>query len=284
MINPQFRLEDGIFVPARRPDHRDDEFDQIGFDLLLAMQRDHFWYRGRHRLLRHVLQREVERQFGAARGLRAIDLGGGCGGWIEYLHRRGGPRFKELSLGDSSIRALTLAGPVVSAFATRHQIDLLDLGWSQAWDVVFLLDVIEHIPDHARVLREVRNSLRPGGLLFVTTPALNAFWSYNDELAHHQRRYCKQDFRDLAAATDLELLRADYFMFLLSPALLLSRLLSRPAANATPEELRATLVRTHRIPPRPINAALGAVLSLEARAVNHVSFPWGTSILAVLRR
>jgi hypothetical protein len=28
-----------------------------------------------------------------------------------------------------------------------HQIDLMNLGWRERWDVAFLLDVIEHLPD-----------------------------------------------------------------------------------------------------------------------------------------
>lgn len=280
----QFTLDHGIQVPQQRPRHHDEDYDPAGFDVLLAMQRDHFWYRGRHRLLLKALQHEAGRQFARVRNLRAIDLGGGCGGWIEYLHIHGDGSFVELALGDSSMRALTLAEPVVGSIASRYQIDLLKLDWSEAWDVVFLLDVVEHIPDHAEVLRQARKSLRPGGLLFVTTPALNAFWSYNDVVAHHQRRYCKQDFRELAKATGLELVRADYFMFFLSPLLLLSRLLTRPSAAATPQELQATLAHTHRIPVRPVNAFLAGVLAVEASLVNHVSFPWGTSILAVFRR
>ena len=278
-----FSLEQGVYVPAQRPQHRDDEYDPAGFDQLLAMQRDHFWYRGRHRLLLNLLRHEIRRA-PATGPKRAIDLGGGCGGWIEYLHRHDPGLAPSLALGDSSMRALQLAAPVVSSYAQRYQIDLLNLGWSETWDLVFLLDVIEHIPEHVEVLRQARESLRPGGLLLVTTPALQAFWTYNDELAHHQRRYNKQDFRDLAEATGLTLLRSDYFMFLLSPALLLSRLLSRPAAQASPEQLQALMARTHRIPPRPVNALLAGVLAAEAMGVNHISYPWGTSIVAVFRR
>lgn len=281
-------LDQGILVPADGqqycPQHRADEYDESGFDLLLAMQRDHFWYSGRHKLLLKVLQRECRQRLGEAGSLRAIDIGGGCGGWLEYLHAHGAARFSELALGDSSVRALSLAKPVVGHFAKRYQVDLLNLAWSQHWDVVFLLDVLEHIPDHAEVLRQVRKSLRPGGLLFVTTPALNFFWTYNDELAHHQRRYNKQDFVTLAKTTDLNLVRADYFMFFLSPALLLSRWLTRPAANATPEQQQATLARTHRIPAAPVNGLLKAVLATEAGLVNHIKFPWGTSILSVFQR
>ncbi len=279
-----FSQEEGIFVARHRPQHRHDEYDETGFEVLVQMQREHFWYRGRHKLLLNVVKKEVFRRFGNACGLRAIDMGGGCGGWVEYLHAHSGGNFQQLALGDSSMRALTLAEPVVGSFATRYQIDLLDLGWSEEWDVVFLLDVLEHIRDHGEALRQVCKSIRMGGLLFVTTPALKCFWTYNDDLAHHQRRYCRQDFRALGEQANLELLRTDYFMFFLSPALLLSRMLFRRPMLATPEQLQAHLARTHRIPARPINELLAKVFSIEASLVNSVDFPWGASILAVFRR
>jgi len=280
----QFSQEQGIFVPRRRPRHRNDEYDEHGFEVLIRMQRDHFWYRGRHKLLLNVLKKEISQCVGEANDLHAIDMGGGCGGWLEYLHAHDAGMFQQLALGDSSMRALSLAGTVVGSFATRYQIDLLDLPWLEEWDIVFLLDVLEHIPDHIEVLRQIFRSMRPGGLLFVTTPALKFFWTYNDELVHHQRRYCRQDFRILAERAGLELLRTDYFMFFLSPALLLSRILFRPPTSATPEQRREHQARRHRIPAQPMNRLLAIVFSIEASMVNSVCFPWGTSILAVFRR
>lgn len=280
----QFTLESGIFVPPRRPRHRDEEYAEAGFDQLIRMQRGHFWYSGRHKLLLNVLRKEFAAGPDKSGERQAIDMGGGCGGWLEYLHQYESGMFQQLALGDSSMRALTLAEPVVGNFAARYQIDLLDLTWSERWDTVFLLDVLEHIPDHQEVLRQVRKSLRPGGLLFVTAPALNLFWTYNDDLSQHQRRYCKRDFRDLSRQCGLELLRTDYFMFFLSPALLLNRLLFQPKASATPEQLRDFMARSHRIPAQPINSVLTKIFSIEASLVNKVRFPCGTSILAVFRR
>lgn len=279
-----FTLDRGIYVPHQRPVHRGEDYDESGFNVLMRMQREHFWYRGRHKLLMSVLSKEMPRRFEKGNAMRAIDMGGGCGGWLDYLYAERPQMFQQLALGDSSFQALTLAKSVVGNYAGLYQIDLLKSVWSEEWDVVFLLDVLEHIPDHLEVLRQIRKSLRPGGLLFVTTPALKQFWTYNDELAHHQRRYCKQDFRDLAKDADLKLLRTDYFMFILSPALLLSRLLFRPPASATSEEREEYLARTHQVPARPVNSILSGVFSVEASMVNHISFPWGTSILAVLQR
>lgn len=122
--------------------------------------------------------------------LRAVDLGAGCGGWVDTLSRSG-PRFRELAFADSSPKAATLAAEVLGPEVSLFQADLLDLGWRGRWDVAFLLDVVKHAPDDAAVLREVRETLADDGLLFVTVPALDFFWSGNDVLASHRRRYTK---------------------------------------------------------------------------------------------
>src|SRR6266446_6253544 len=111
--------------------------------------------------------------------------------------------FMELALSDSSLRALEMASSVVGKGIVRYQTDLRRLGWRDRWDIAFLLDVLEHVPADAEVLLQIKQALKPGGLLFVTTPALKCFWSYNDEIAHHVRRYNKADFSQLAEATGI---------------------------------------------------------------------------------
>jgi SAM-dependent methyltransferase len=275
----------GILVPLAPIAHRDQEYDSHAFDTLREMQHRHFWYVGRHRFLFAALRREL-RAWQRDRQNRpcAIDLGGGCGGWVSYLQQRLPNWFAELALADSSMRALELAGPVVGPSVRRYQIDLLSTGWTDRWDFAFLLDVVEHIPDDQRVFQEAFQLLRPGGLLFVTTPALRFFWSYNDRMAHHLRRYSRDDFWRLARSAGFEVRSTRYFMFFLSPLLLLARLRRIDPSQMTPEQVMAHLERTHRIPPRPLNAALAAAFSLETPLGHWVPFPWGTSVLGIFRK
>lgn len=271
---------DGIWRPTVPVSHRDAEYSSSGFEVLLRMQKDHFWYRGRHRFLLAALDRHTSR---TTLPLTAIDLGGGVGGWIDYLNRHRSSKFSRLALGDSSVTALTMARDVLGDHVQRYQVDLMNLRWRDQWDAAFLLDVIEHIPDHVRALAEAGCALKEGGLLFVTVPALKCFWSYNDEAAHHVRRYSTADFVSIAAQADLELVDCRYFMFLLSPIYWLAR--KRPGLQSlTMEEKRRKLEHAHRIPPVPINAALSAIFGAETPIGHHVRFPWGTSVLAILRK
>jgi 2-polyprenyl-3-methyl-5-hydroxy-6-metoxy-1,4-benzoquinol methylase len=277
--------QNGFDNVSSPPKHRESEYDSAGFDVLLRMQRDHFWYRGRHRFIRHSVRRFV-RRFGLAEvGLDVIDLGGGCGGWISYCERHRLLPDANWALADSSPKALELAKPMIGANVRRYHVDLLDLAWQDRWDIAFLLDVLEHIPDHEQAIRQIYRALRPGGLLFVTTPALSCFWSWNDDIAGHQRRYSKADFRRLAPLCGFELSDTRYFMFFLSPLLLAARWTRRPDIDRIAREAIANLqARSHRVPHPVINGLLAAMFNMETPLGQVVPFPWGTSILAVLRK
>ena len=277
---------DGIFVPRAGVQHRDDEYDSADFDILLDMQRRHFWYLGRHRFLLRALKSFLPTRAGDAKppDLSGIDLGGGCGGWISYLQQHLPGVFAELALSDSSTRALELARPVVGPGVQRYQADLLDLGWRERWDVAFLLDVLEHIPADGDVLQQIWLALKPGGSLLVTTPALPFFWSHNDEMAHHVRRYSRGDFARLAASAGFEMSLSRYFNFFLSGLLLVSRMKTVDVAAMSKQQILAYMKKTHRVPPAPINLPLAAVFAMETPIGHWLPFPWGTSVLGVFRK
>lgn len=271
---------DGIYRPNTPIQHRDEEYDQSSFDTLLAMQERHFWYRGRHRFLLNAFDRFSAYKTASCTG---VDLGGGVGGWIRYLVDNRAERFSRLVLADSSETALLMAGTTLPAKVGRYQIDLMNLGWEGKWDCAFLLDVIEHLPDDMQAMRQASQALKPGGFLFVTAPALRQFWSYNDELTHHLRRYSRRDFMRLAQTTGLELCDARYFMFLLSPLYWLSRN-GKNIQHMGEAERLALMNKTHKVPWAPINSALTAIFATETPLGHWVHFPWGTSILGVFRK
>jgi SAM-dependent methyltransferase len=271
---------DLIYQPNIPVQHRCDEYDESGFKTLLDMQERHFWYRGRHRFLLAAVDRFLPNTL--ARN-DVIDLGGGVGGWVRYLSQHRPGCLGQIALADSSLEALKLAVSVLPPKAQRYQIDLMQLHMSEQWDAAFLLDVIEHLPDDLQALRQARDALKPGGYLFVTTPAFPQFWSYNDDMAHHLRRYRRADFVRLAEESGLTLCDSRYFMFFLSPTYWLSRIKPSSAIMSSAQK-NELISKQHQVPVPLVNSMLSSIFAAETPLGHHVRFPWGTSILAVLQK
>ena len=279
---------DGIYYSDHWVKHNNVDFDEKGFETLFKMQKNHFWYVGRHKFLEAKLKKILGKYFNKSplighKPLQAIDIGGGVGGWVDHISRSSLKNKVKVSLADSSPFALNMAKKMVTGGEFFYCVDLMKLGMEDQWDVVFLLDVIEHIGDDKKALAQVYESLRPGGFAFITMPALNFFWSANDEYTGHHRRYNKADLRFLAQELGFKLLDASYFMFFLSPVYFLARkkldLVINIKGNAYDE-----IIDAHQVPPKLLNWLLAMVFCAETPISSFCSYPWGTSILGVLQK
>jgi SAM-dependent methyltransferase len=278
-----YHLENGVFVRAEAVVHDTDQYDLDGYLMLSNTQRRHFWNRGRRRFLAESLHLHLPES--RRRHARVIDLGAGCGGWLAYLREAGTFPGGELAAADSSLVALRATRELVGDHVACFQVNLLDLCFEARWDVAFMLDVIEHLDDDVAALENAKRALSPGGLLFVTVPALQSFWSWNDEIVKHKRRYDAKQLRAAAERAGLVAVDTRYFMFLLSPLLLASRLLTRPRLTELDHDAQWALIhKTHAVPAAPLNEALAAIFSLEAPLSRSLRFPWGTSLLGVFQR
>ena len=58
-----------------------------------------------------------------------------------------------------------------------------------SFDCILCSEVLEHIPDDAKAVSELRRVLRPGGVLIATVPYQKRYWAEDDEYVGHVRRY-----------------------------------------------------------------------------------------------
>jgi len=238
------------------------------FDDLMAAEPRHFWFRSRRRLILDALRQHFPQM------RRFLDVGCGTGFVLEGVART----FPGVEMVGSDVRANALDRAATRVpGAVLLQMDARRMPFTESFDVIGAFDVIEHIPEDAEVLAEMRRALRPGGGLVLTVPQHAFLWNEADDFSHHQRRYSRGRLRERVHGAGFELLQVTSFCAILMPLLIADRWLRR--LRRAPYDPRAELRIT------PLNGMLERALRVEGALIaRRVSFPAGGSLLAVARR
>jgi len=239
----------------------------------------HFWFRARNVVLERIVAAETA---GLRNGFRVLEVGCGTGYVLRMLHdtcRRG------VVIGmDRFADGLALARKRSAAPVVRGRIEAAP--FSVPFDLIGIFDTLEHIDDDAAALGNLRQLLRPGGVLCVTVPAYEELWSDFDVESRHCRRYAPEllDERLRQAGFTVEYLTP--FMATLYPLARIGRFLSdaqRRRRAASGDASQSAVVDQLRIRPG-INGVLTFLLAQEARLIEaRKQLPLGTSLLAVAR-
>ncbi|MDX9944967.1 MAG: class I SAM-dependent methyltransferase [Azonexus sp.] len=106
-------------------------------------------------------------------GLRVLDCGCGAGGYFPEFIRRGADVHGIEYLPEKVEKYLATGGD-----PSRIQVgNIDDMPFpDEAFDLVFMNEVIDHVPDEKKALTEIRRVLKPGGLLVVFAP--NRFYPF----------------------------------------------------------------------------------------------------------
>ena len=233
------------------------------------LERWHWWFRGRQRILEDVLCRRLD-----GRGsLTIASVGAGPPeglGWLLALAGLGG-------------RLVALDSEVIHGRRLVSGLDYVvgDLGAPPlapaAFDVVVALDVLEHLDDDVAALAAAARLVKRGGLLVVTVPALPSLWGVQDVVSRHRRRYTRRTLGGVFARAGLPVPDLTYFNTLLFPPLAAVRWLAR--ARGLPAGPTGDFEKSH---PGIANELLARIFGFERHVLRHLRLPLGVSLLATL--
>jgi SAM-dependent methyltransferase len=241
--------------------------DSAEYQAMLALDDRHWWYRGRRRIVRAVLD-----SLDIPHGERLLDAGSGSGRTLDELVTYG--RVSGIELDERGVEAARSRGHLDVARAPVEAIPHP----AGHFAAVTCLDVLEHTPDDVRSLRELRRVTRAGGVLLITVPAYPRLWSQHDEVNGHHRRYTRRMLRGAAAAAGwrVEPMTAFNAVYLLPAAAVRIARRGRDGPGGESSELALT--------PAALNGVLELPLRAEAALIARgISLPAGLSLLAVLR-
>lgn len=138
---------------------------------------------------------------------------------VELLKGRSGARLTAVdsNFSDQHIARIHQTNPAVALARDAKSFP------PQSFDLLLLLDVLEHIDDAQDVFNELcRDLLAPNGYVLVTVPAFQGLFSDHDRYLKHFRRYRWATLRPLLEGASLRTVGHGY----LFGSLLLPRILS----------------------------------------------------------
>ncbi len=253
--------------------------------MLTVLEEDrHWWFASRTRAILAYLDRHV----GPGRHLHVLDIGCGAANMTHHLRHYG-----QVVGIDNNPRPLAVAR---ERGLEAHQGAADNLPFdADTFDLVALLDTVEHVPAEDKVFQECRRVLqgpdlaagKRGGYLLVTVPAFMFLWSHNDVINMHQRRYTVPELRAKLTHHGFKVLRISYnnfFIFPLAAALILLRRGHAEPELASPHfDEEAYQVEMEPASPL-VNGILTWVGKLETALLRRVNLPFGTSIIAIAEK
>jgi SAM-dependent methyltransferase len=238
--------------------------ERIVYDRMAELDSRHWWYRARREVLAALIARRIKPRQGA----RILEIGCGTGHNLAMLAGFGRVDAIEMDTGARSVASSRLGQAVADA-------SLPELAGveEEAYDLIALLDVLEHVEEDREALASIARRLKPGGKILITVPAHPWMWSAHDRVNHHYRRYTRKSLKAVVAAAGLKLDMMSWFNSLLFPLAAASRLAGRVAGKDDSDDA---------LPAAPVNALFEKLFALERYALGRVPFPPGVSLVAIV--
>lgn len=228
-------------------------------------EKTHWWYVVRRKIVHKLIKTCIGSD---AKKLKILDVGCGAGLLTKELEKYGlvygiDPEPEAVSF----TRRRGANAEVVSIEAYQNP---------ENFDLVVALDILEHCLDDKIAIENVNRLLKPGGLAIIFVPAFKIFWSEQDKISHHFRRYTYSELESKFKNAKFKTIKQSYFNFFLAPPILVIRKTLNFLGIKTGTEFKLNN--------RFLNSILKTIFMCEYFLLPHIKFPFGVSLLGVYKK
>jgi SAM-dependent methyltransferase len=232
---------------------------------MMEVEDKHWWFVARRSIIEQVIKK-----LNLPANAEIFEAGCGTGGNLAMLSHHGKVYGMELDETAQNFANDLKIGEIQPGFLPNN-IPFPE----QKFDLIVLLDVLEHLEEDTASLQALSAKLKPSGWLLITVPAYPWLWSKHDELLHHQRRYLLNNLRQIVGSADYNINFASYFNSVLFPVIAVALLLQKLFNKGGNEQ---------NIPPKLINQILTFLFGIERYLIGRLSIPFGVSILLLAQK
>ena len=242
------------------------------YEKMASFERKYWWHQGRLHLMDELINAYAPKKD----MYTILEVGCGTGENMSHLKKYGkvtGIDFSKEAIGFCKQRGVE---NVYLEDINNIQNEKL-LKMKGRFDIIFALDVLEHIQDDVGAMSKIREYLGPDGVFITAVPAHKFLWSEHDESLHHKRRYHSLELKRKLADAGFIVVKKSYFIFTFFPIIVLYRFWGNIfGKSAYPKT-------SYVILPDFINYLFYRLLKFEATLIKYFDLPVGVTIVAVAK-
>jgi 2-polyprenyl-3-methyl-5-hydroxy-6-metoxy-1,4-benzoquinol methylase len=238
--------------------------EQTVYSRHIDNEKEHWWFAARREIIYSTLKNFNSKN----NQMKILDFGSGSGTNIKMLCQ-----FGKVDVFETNSK---MRDYLKKKFKRKKNVTILNSVKKNSYDLILAADVIEHIKNDKKVLKEFFSYLKKGGVILITVPAFEFLFSSKDRVLKHFRRYRKSSLTKLVKKNFL-IKKISYFNFFLFFPIAFSILYLKLKNSKFINFAEST-------PNYFVNLLLKKIFSAEKYFLRNINFPFGISLLLVAKK
>jgi len=230
-----------------------------------SLEETHWWFESRRDVIFNLIRLENKKS-------KILEIGCSGGPLLNFLKGKGFENVYGVDISKEAIGICKQKGLknifVMDGSNTKFK--------DQEFDIIIASDVLEHILDDQKAVKEWHRILKVDGKVIVFVPAFNFLQSSHDLINHHHRRYTKDQLIRIIKKSNFEITKSSYWNFVLFFPALFFRLFQNFFKRDD------SVNKDHLFILNPLlNYILILLLKFENIILNFLKYPFGVSVFVV---
>ena len=225
----------------------------------------HWWLKARRNIIQEILKNSIKKK-----KYEILDFGAGSGTNINMLANFG---FVYLYEKDKKTQKY-----LIKKFKNKKKFKIINKNYlnKKKFDIIVAADVLEHIKNDKKIIKQFHKRLKNSGFLVLTVPAFNFLYSKKDITLKHYRRYSLTEIKKLIP-DELKCIKLSYYNFFLFFPIVISIIFFKLFNIQFIDTVEKT-------PNTIINKLLYYIFNLEKFFLKFINFPFGVSLILFAKK
>jgi len=234
--------------------------DNKTFSRQIKNQKEHWWFQARKNIIDQIIS-----SINLKKKNNILDFGAGSGVNIDMLRKYG---LVDIHEQNKYARAAIKKEKKIKNLYSTLRIK------KKFYDLILLADVIEHVEQPKKLLKNLKKFLKKDGYILITVPAYQFLFSKKDRVLGHYRRYNKELLKKELSGFKVE--NISYFNTFLCLPIAILTLLNKFLKRDYIKKVETT-------PNFILNKLCYIIFAAEKYFIKYFNLPFGISIYVLAK-